>query len=270
MPRSDSRLTRGVALAAAIGYAAKGIVYLLVGGLAFLAAIGLGGDNVGTKEALFGLAAQPFGDPMIIALGVGLAAYAAWRFLQALLDTEDAGHGPKGLVTRLGFLVSGLIHASLSAYCLDLLRDVAETSGNDAASDRTAQVMSHQGGLYVIFAVGLIFIAIGLRQLWRAIRQTYLKNWYRQDLGPLQRRLANIVTRWGLSARGLVFQMIGLFLCLAAWRTDPDEAQGLGGALNVLAAQPFGPGLLGVVALGLASYGLYCLINAVIRDTSLD
>ncbi|QFT83790.1 hypothetical protein FIU88_02275 [Halomonas sp. THAF12] len=270
MPRSDSRLTRGVALAAGAGYAAKGIVYLLVGGLAFLAAVGLGGDNVGTKEALFGLARQPLGDLMIIALGAGLAAYAAWRLLQAVLDTEDAGHGPKGLVTRLGFVISSLIHASLSVYCLDLLRDVAEASGSDTASDRTAQVMSHQGGLYVIFAVGLVFIAIGLRQLWRAIRQSYLKNWYRQDLGPLQQRLADIITCWGLSARGLVFQVIGLFLCLAAWRTDPSEAQGLGGALNVLAAQPFGPWLLGAVALGLASYGLYCLINAVIRDTSLD
>ncbi|KGE78919.1 DUF1206 domain-containing protein [Halomonas sp. ND22Bw] len=270
MPRPDSRLARTVALAAGAGYTAKGIVYLLVGGLAFLAAIGLGGDNVGTKEALFGLARQPFGDLMITGLGGGLAAYAAWRLLQALLDTEDVGHGLKGLVTRLGFLISGLIHASLSVYCLDLLRDAAEATNNGTASDHTAQVMGHQGGLYVIFAVGLVFIAIGLRQLWRAMRQTYLKNWYRQDLGPLQRRLADIVTRWGLCARGLVFQMIGLFLCLAAWRTDPSEAQGLGGALNVLAAQPFGPWLLGAVALGLASYGLYCLINAAIRDTSLD
>lgn len=67
-----------------------------MGGLAFLAAVGLGGDNVGTKEALFGLARQPLGDLMIIALGAGLAAYAAWRLLQAVLDTEDAGTAPRG------------------------------------------------------------------------------------------------------------------------------------------------------------------------------
>jgi hypothetical protein len=270
MPKPDSRLTQAIAIAAGAGYAAKGIVYLLVGGLAFLAALGLVRDSIGTKEVLFGLARQPFGDLMITVLGGGLAAYAVWRLLQALLDTEDTGHGPKGLVTRLGFLISSLIHASLCVYCVDLLRDAAAASGDGSVRDHTAQVMSHQGGLYVTFALGLVFIAIGLRQLWRALRRSYLKNWDRQDLGPLQRRLADAITHWGLSARGLVFQVIGLFLCLAAWRTDPSEAQGLGGALNVLAEQPFGPWLLGTVALGLVSYGLYCLINAVIRDTSLE
>lgn len=270
MPISSTAVRRSVAFAAGAGYAAKGVVYLLVGGLAFLAAIGLGGDNVGTKEALYGLASKPFGDVMLAALGAGLAAYAAWRLLQALLDTENVGRGPKGLVTRLGFLISSLIHGSLGVYCVDLLRNAASSSGQDTASDRTALVMSHQGGLYVIFAVGLVFIAIGVRQLWRAIRRTYIRNWHRQDMGPLQRRLADVITRWGLSARGLVFQVIGLFLCISAWQTDPSEAQGLGGALNVLAAQPFGPWLLGVVALGLFGYGLYCLINAGFRETRLD
>ncbi|MDN3554483.1 DUF1206 domain-containing protein [Halomonas maura] len=270
MPRANPRLRRAVILAAGTGYAAKGIVYLLVGGLAFLAATGLGGDNVGTKEALYGLASEPFGDLMLGGLAAGLAAYAAWRLLQALLDAENVGRGPKGLVTRLGFLISSLIHGSLGIYCVDLLRDAASASGQDTASDRTALVMSHQGGLYVIFAIGLVFIAIGLRQLWRAIRRSYISNWNRQDMGPLQRRLADIITRWGLSARGLVFQVIGLFLCISAWQADPSEAQGLGGALNVLAEQPFGPWLLGAVALGLASYGLYCLINAFFRDTSID
>jgi hypothetical protein len=68
----------------------------------------------------------------------------------------------------------------------------------------------------------------------------------------------------------VAFLIIGLFLCIANWRTDPSQAQGLGGALTVLASQPFGPWLLGAVALGLFSYGLYCLINAGFRDTRID
>ncbi|WP_240454084.1 DUF1206 domain-containing protein [Halomonas sp. NO4] len=64
--------------------------------------------------------------------------------------------------------------------------------------------------------------------------------------------------------------IVGLFLCIAVWRTDPSQAQGLGGALSVLAGQPFGPWLLGTVALGLVGYGAYCLINAGFRDTSID
>lgn len=68
----------------------------------------------------------------------------------------------------------------------------------------------------------------------------------------------------------MAFLIIGLFLCIANWRTDPSQAQGLGGALTVLASHPFGPWLLGAVALGLFSYGLHYLINAGFQDTSVD
>lgn len=269
-PHPKRRLKQGLALTARVGYVAKGVVYLLVGGLAALAAAGLGGGHAGTKAAINQLVHRPFGDTMLGLLGVGLFAYALWRLLQALLDTEDAGRGPKGLVTRLGFTISGLIHASLGVYCLDLLFNAAMSSGEAETQDRTALLMSHQGGVILVFAVGLVFLGIGLRQLWRALARTYLGNWHHRQMTDGQRRLFEGITRWGLSARGVVFLIIGLFLCIAAWRTDPSQAQGLGGALTVLAAQPFGPWLLGAVALGLFSYGLYCLINAAFRDTSVD
>ncbi|SDF83059.1 protein of unknown function [Onishia taeanensis] len=270
MSRSETRLKQGLSLAARAGYVAKGIVYLLIGGLASLAAVGLGGDNVGSKEAINQLVSRPFGDVMIGLLGAGLFAYALWRLLQALLDIEEVGLGVKGSGTRLGFLISSLTHASLGVYCFDLMRNVATASGEAAAQDRTALLMSHRGGVVMVFAVGLVFLGVGLRQLWRAITRSYLDNWHHQDMSTAQRRFFEGITRWGLSARGVVFMIIGLFLCIAAWRTDPSQAQGLGGALNVLAAQPFGPWLLGVVALGLFGYGLYCLINAAFRDTSVD
>jgi hypothetical protein len=40
----------------------------------------------------------------------------------------------------------------------------------------------------------------------------------------------------------------------------------LGGALAALAAQPFGPWLLGIVALGLIAYSIYSLIEARYRQ----
>ena len=269
-PHPKRRLKQGLALAARVGYVAKGVVYLLVGGLAALAAAGLGGDHAGTKAAINQLVHRPFGDTMLGLLGIGLFAYALWRLLQALLDTEEVGRGFKGLVTRLGFAISGLIHASLGTYCLDLLRHAAMASGEAETQDRTALLMSHGGGVILVFAVGLVFLGIGLRQLWRALARTYLGNWHHRQMSTGQRRLFEGITRWGLSARGVVFLIIGLFLCIAAWRTDPSQAQGLGGALAVLAAQPFGPWLLGAVALGLFGYGLYCLINAGFRETRLD
>jgi hypothetical protein len=62
-----------------------------------------------------------------------------------------------------------------------------------------------------------------------------------------------------------VFGITGLFLIQAAYRSNAGEAEGLGGALRALEQQPFGPWVLGVVALGLVSYGLYMFVMALYR-----
>ncbi len=68
--------------------------------------------------------------------------------------------------------------------------------------------------------------------------------------------------RLGHAARGVVFIVIGLFLAQSALQPDPDEAHGLGGTLSALAAQPFGPYLLGLVACGLVAFGLFMFVVA--------
>lgn len=51
-------------------------------------------------------------------------------------------------------------------------------------------------------------------------------------------------------------------MVVAALRANALEARGLGGALAALAQQPFGPCLLGTIALGLIAYSLYSLSEA--------
>ncbi|WP_232224209.1 DUF1206 domain-containing protein [Mastigocladopsis repens] len=63
-------------------------------------------------------------------------------------------------------------------------------------------------------------------------------------------------------ARGIVFCIIGWFLIQAATQSDASQAGGLGEALQTLAQQPYGPWLLGLVALGLVAYGGYMVIQA--------
>ncbi|MEC9483860.1 MAG: DUF1206 domain-containing protein [Halomonas sp.] len=259
-------LQRGISAAARWGYMAKGVVYVLVGGLSLMTIAGLGGQRAGPKEAITQLATQPFGSFMLGLLGIGLFAYALWRLIQAWFDTEDAGSGVKGIATRLAFMISGIIHAGLGSYCFDLLNRSA--SSGKSPQGQTAELMSYPGGIYLVFAIGIVFLGVGLRQLVRAIKRSYLKNWHMREMNESQRQLAEGATRMGLTARGIVFSIIGVFLCIAAWQADPSEAQGLDGALNALARQPFGQWLLGIVSLGLVAYGVYCFINARFRDVS--
>ena len=56
--------------------------------------------------------------------------------------------------------------------------------------------------------------------------------------------------------------VIGVFILIAAWTHDSDEAIGFAGALRVIAHQAYGPSLLAGVGLGLVSYGVYELLVA--------
>ncbi len=54
----------------------------------------------------------------------------------------------------------------------------------------------------------------------------------------------------------------GGFLVVAALEHDASESRGLNGALQALAAQPWGVWLLGSVAVGLGLYGVFALAEA--------
>ncbi|WP_241729909.1 DUF1206 domain-containing protein, partial [Pseudomonas sp. SST3] len=87
---AKGEVSRGIVWLARSGYAARGVVYVIVGAFAFLAGIG-SGDTVGTKGAIQQLLGQPFGETLLWIMVVGLVAYVAWRLTQAITDPE--GHG---------------------------------------------------------------------------------------------------------------------------------------------------------------------------------
>jgi hypothetical protein len=66
----------------------------------------------------------------------------------------------------------------------------------------------------------------------------------------------------GSVAKGVTIGLIGVLVVIAAVRFRPDEAAGLDVALKTLAAQPFGPYLLTIVAIGLAAYGVFSFFDA--------
>jgi len=246
------------------GLAAKGVVYVLIGFVTARAAFGGGNETTDTHGALERIVQMPFGPLLLGAVTLGLAGYALWRLVQALLDTENKGNELKGLWARGAYLVSAGIHAALTFTAAPLLLNTGAGagSGEGAAQDWTARLLEQPFGPWLVALIGVGLIGSGGFQLFRALTTNFRDRLQTSAMSSQEQTFAIWAGRAGYIARGVTFGIMGLFLVLAAFRQEPGEAKGLAGALNTLATQPYGPQLLGVVATGLALYGLYMFVEA--------
>src|SRR5919206_3740579 len=251
-------------LAARLGYAARGVVYLVVGGFAILAALGSGDRPTGKKGALQALLDEPFGDVLLGIVALGLLGFALWRVLQAFLNVDHYGREPKALVRRAAYAVSAAVYAALAFWAVKAAFGSGEHagSGDQSARDWTAYLMAEPFGQWLVGAVGAIIVATGIAIGVRGWKGTFER---RLGLSRAARRWVMPMGRFGFLARAVVFLLIGAFLILAAVHANSAEAKGLGGALRTLQDQPYGWALLGITALGLFAFGAFQLVMAAFR-----
>lgn len=248
---------------ARLGYAAKGIVYFIVGLLAAQAAFTTGGKTTDTSGALTTIVNQPFGKFLLVLVAIGLVGYALWRAVQTIFDPEHEGEATnaKRIAQRIGYAFSALAYTGLALTAVRLILGQGQGNGN-ATQDWTARLMNQPFGQWLVGLAGLVVIGVGVSYLYQAYKAPFQRYFNRQQMSETQRQWAKWLGQFGIAARGVVFAIIGLFLLLAAIHANANEARGLGGALEALAEQPFGPWLLGTVALGLIAYSIYSLIEA--------
>jgi hypothetical protein len=253
---------------ARVGFAATGVVYLLIGVLAFQAAAGLGGGTTDHHGALLVLLRQPLGRWLLAIVAAGLLGYAVWRGITAVADPEAHGrHDWKRKFVRVGFAFRAVVHVGL-AWSAAKLALGNGGGAEDSAESRTAQLMSLPFGTWLVGAVAIGVGAYGIAQIVRGLLGKIDRQLALGSLGADERRLVERAARVGLVARGVVFGIIGVFLGNAALQHDPSEAGGLKEALLALEQQQYAPFLMGGVAVGLAAYGAYQLARARYRVIS--
>jgi hypothetical protein len=109
-----------VALARA-GYAAKGIVYFLIGTAAILFVAGHHNRTADFSGVMIQLLHLPFGMFLLAGLAIGFAGYSLWCFIQAVMDTEHKGHNFGGVIVRCFYGLVGVVYAGLAWSALKLL-----------------------------------------------------------------------------------------------------------------------------------------------------
>ena len=241
---------------------AKGVVYVVVGGLAVRAASGWGGRATDTRGALQTVNRQQLlGDVLLAVIAVGLLAYVFWRFAQALLDLDGKGDDLKGLATRLGYAGSGIAYAGLALTAAAMALGGGGASRSDQVRRWTAVALEDPGRWWLVAAAGLGVLGGAGYQFYKAYTAKFERRLRLGQLSADGRAWVRRIGRFGLGARGITFGVIGWFLLQAAWHTNPGAARGLAGALAVVRRQEQGAVLLGVVGLGLVAYGAFSIVE---------
>lgn len=249
---------------ARLGYVAKGIVYFIIGLLAAQVALGIGGKTTDSTGALQTIVTQPFGKFLLAIVTLGMIGYALWRLVEALFDPEHKGQNTdaKHIGKRIGYAFSGLAYAGLAVTAIKLLTGSGGSGGGSSPQDWTARFMAQPFGRWLVGLAGLLIIGVGLYMIYEAIKGKFRGELNWQQMSPNERTWATRIGKFGITARGIVFAVIGIFLSQAALKSDPSQAKGIGEALAVLAQQPFGRWILGFVAFGLIAYSIYCVVEA--------
>lgn len=242
---------------ARLGYAAKGVVFALVGWIAIRAAMAAG-DAGGATEALASLTDERGGQLMLMVIAIGLLAHVIWRAVQALLDPEHAGTDAKRIAVRLFYALSGVIYASLAWTAWQLGR--GDPTGSENGQEIwVARLLEQPFGQWLVMLAGLGVIGYGLHQLVKAARGDV--NRRMRAGGLIDPHWLNLIGRIGVAARGLVFLPIGWFVFAAGREYRAEEAADLDEVL-----QMFGHGwLLAAVGAGFIAYGLNQIAKAVYR-----
>ena len=246
------------------GIISKGIVYCILGLLAFMAAIG-SGQNKPSKEGAFHLIlAQPFGKILLAIVAIGLLGYVVWRFIQAIKDTEHKGQDVKGMTKRIGFALSGLVYAAIACAAGNL----ALGNGNNSEGGKkqlVQQLLNISYGEIILAIIGLIIIGQAVNQIYKAYTGKFKDKIHQENMKSAERTVFEKVGIVGYLSRGVVLGIIGYFVLRAAIESNSSNVKDTDGAFSFINSS-FGPIVFGIVALGLIAYGIFMFFMSKYRE----
>lgn len=240
---------------ARLGYAARGLVYVLLGWVALSS-----GKALSTGEAVQAFDDLPGGDVLLVALAIGLFGYGLFKIFSAIVDLDNHGTEPKGMVVRGSRGLGGLAYWILAFIAVKQLTrgtegaaEAGEASGSGGSGQETAnQVGEATGGDTLLVLVGLAVLALAASQFWIAYKAKFM------DEMPGAPPLVKPAGQVGYAARALIVAIVGYFIVKAGF--DGTRLRNSGDALDLV--QKNYPLLFQLTAVGLVLFGITSLVMA--------
>ncbi len=243
---------------ARLGYAARGIVYLVLGWIALSS-----GKAMSTSETVRAVDDLPGGGPLLALLTVGLFGYGLYKLYTAALDLDNEGHDAKGTVTRIARALGGLAYWFLAFLAAKQLlgdrkggAEAGQSSGSGGSQqDAAAEVAGAAGGDTLLILIGLAIFALAAAQFYIAYKSKFM------DEMPGAPSWVKPAGQAGYAARAIVVALVGYFAIKAG--LDGERVRNFGDALaSVRDGQET---LFKLIAAGLILFGLVSLMMARFR-----
>jgi hypothetical protein len=255
-----SKLAQGLGRA---GMVCFGVVHLVVAYLAVQIAVGSGEQSADQRGALAEIGATSFGKVVLCVLAVGLFMFGLWQFLMAAKGYSWVYYKRERVPKRIGAGARGVVGVALGVSAIQLVTGSGSGgSGNQEQQEFTARLLALPDGRVLVAVAAAIVFGVAIAAAAKGIKRSFLEDLNIGELPAGTRRWVERLGMFGYLAKAVVFALVAVLVGYAALNSDAGKAGGLDAALRMLAAEPFGPFLLVVVALGLAAFGVYCFAAA--------
>lgn len=261
MKRTADRI-HPLEIIARAGYGARGVVYILIGAFAAMAALELRARAVGAEDALQAFVNWPLGAVWLGAIAAGLAGFVVWRLLQAVLDADRRGSGPKDLLFRAGQGFSALLYAGLAWSALQVIDGVGDIREGEAGQAPAAALLELPMGETLLFVAAAVTAGAAAGNLFKAASKGF---GHELACRGGVRAWAVPVGRIGYAARGVVFAGLALILAEIGLSLVSAEEGTVAATLQEVEKLPFGSALLLATGVALAGFGLFGLVEARFR-----
>lgn len=243
--------------AARWGLIAYGVVHLLVAWLALQMALGDRSGKASGEGALAKLSQQPLGGVLIWLVAIGLGLLVVWRLFEACFGHDDADSPWR---KRTASALKAVIYGALAFAAIKVA--TGSSGGGDGTETMTARLLGLPGGQGLVAIAGAAVIGYAGRTAWRGWAEKFMEHLDHTSRGRGAGSAYRILGKVGYLAKGVALAIVGVLIGYAAVTHDADKSGGLDQALREVLQQPFGPVLLGVIALGIGCYGVFCFARA--------
>jgi hypothetical protein len=247
-----------------LGYAAKGLVFAIIGVMALMLMLGMGGQLSDPTDALKVINRQPFGQFLLLMTGISLLGFVLWRVAQSIFNVEHKSHTAMNTAKRIGYAISGLTYLSLSILAIRGFME-GRVQNSEGSMGLTAKALEMPAGPVLVMLAGAIMIGVGIAHAVMGFKKSFMKNYEQGRMTAKEHEIIEKSGMIGLPARGFTFGIIGYFFIRAGMHANAGETKDTKGVMEHILTMPMGELILAIIAVGFICYAVYCFAAARFR-----